>query len=252
MQDESSSDTARHFDSERARRYDEWTRAVIPGYEALHDMAGSLLRLDLGEKARLLVVGAGTGTEVSYLGKSNPSWRFTGVDPSAEMLAVARRRVAEEGLSERVTLHAGLAHELPASESFDAATLILVMHFVPDDGEKLRLLQSISARLKPNAPLVLADLHGDRTSDRFSRFISAWRHRQIVLGTDAERVKEMFRRILYDIHFVPEERIVALLHEAGFDRVQPFYGALLFGGWIARRSLDHAGEAMPEKGRRRA
>ncbi len=198
-------------------------------------MAHSLLWLDLEEQARLLIVGAGTGMELVHLSKSNPRWRFTGVDASADMLAVARQRVMEGTLSERVTLHAGLAHELPASEPYDAATLILVMHFVPD---KLELLQSISTRLKPNAPLILVDLHGDRTSDRFVRFMAAWRLRQIALGMATEEVEEMFRRIPTNIHFVPEGRITALLHEAGFGRIEPFYDALLFGGWVARRSTS--------------
>ncbi len=236
MENKGESGTARRFDSERARKYDGFIRTVIPGYEALHDMAYSLLRLDLEEQARLLIVGAGTGMELVYLGKSNPGWQLTGVDPSADMLAVARQRMMDEGLSERVTLHAGLAHELPTSEPYDAATLLLVMHFLPDDGEKLELLQSISIRLKPGAPFVLADLYGDTGSGRFARFIAAWRHRQMSLGMAPEEVEEMFQRILSDVHFVPEERITALLHESGFDRVESFYGALLFGGWIARRS----------------
>ncbi len=237
MEDKRKSDAARNFDSEGAQNYEHRIRLVVPGYEALHSMANSLLHLDLGEQSRLLIVGAGTGMELVHLGKSNPRWRFTGVDPSADMLAVARQRVMEEGLSERVTLHAGLAHELPASEPYDAATLILVMHFVPDNGEKLELLRSISAQLKPGAPFVLADLHGDRTSDRFVRFIAAWRRRLIALGMATEEVEERFR-VLSDVYFVPEERITALLHEAGFDHVELFYSALLFGGWVARRSVD--------------
>jgi tRNA (cmo5U34)-methyltransferase len=238
MEDKRKSDAAPNFDSERAQKYDQRIRTAVPGYEALHSMARSLLWLDLEEQARLLIVGVGTGMELVHLGKNNLRWRFTGVDPSADMLAVARQRVTEGNISERVTLHAGLAHDLPALEPYDAATLILVMHFVPDNGEKLELLQSISTRLKPNGPFILVDLHGDRTSDRFARFIAAWRLRQIALGMSTEEVEEMFQRILTETHFVPEQRITALLHEAGFNRVEPFYGALLYGGWVARRSTS--------------
>lgn len=153
MEDKSKSDAKHRFDSEGAQIYEHRIPMVVPGYEALHSMAYSLLQLDLEEQARLLIVGAGTGMEIVHLGEDNPGWRFTGVDPSADMVAVARRRVMESGLSGRVELHASFAQELPASESYDAATLILVMHFIPDDGEKLELLRSISARLAPGAPL---------------------------------------------------------------------------------------------------
>lgn len=238
MEDKGKSDAGHRFDSEGAQIYDHRIRTVVPGYEALHRMAYSLLQLDLGEQARLLIVGAGTGMEIMHLAEDNPGWRFTGVDPSADMVAIARRRVTNSGLSERVELHTGFAHELPTSEPYDAATLLLVMHFVPDDGGKLELLRSISARLKPGAPFVLADAHGDRTSDRFARFMAAFKRLQIALGKTTEEVEEMFQRFPSDVHFATEERTMALLHEAGFEHVEPFYGAMLFGGWIARRSVD--------------
>lgn len=56
MEDERKSDAARNFDSERAQKYDQWIRTAVPGYEALHSMAHSLLRLDLEKQARLLIV----------------------------------------------------------------------------------------------------------------------------------------------------------------------------------------------------
>lgn len=154
------------------------------------------------------------------------------------MTAVASRRVAESGLAHRADLRVGYVHDLPASQPHDAATAILVMHFLPDDGQKHEFLQSISARLRPGTPLVLADLHGDITSDQFARFIAAWRLRQRAAGMEEKYVEEMFREMMQAVHFVPEERIVALMREAGFEGVERFYNALLFGGWIARRSAD--------------
>jgi tRNA (cmo5U34)-methyltransferase len=235
-EDQRDLDGARCFDSERAQNYDCQIRIVVPGYEALHSTACSLLQRKLKEQARLLIVGAGTGKEIIQLGNSNPGWQFTGVDPSPDMITIARRRVIERDLSGRAKLHACLAHDLPVSEPYDAATLMLAMHFVPDDGEKLRLLHSISSRLKPGAPFILADLHGDRMSERFARFIGAWRCRQIALGMTAEEVEGLFQNILSEIQFIPEKRIMALMREAGFEHIEPFYGALLLGGWVARRN----------------
>jgi tRNA (cmo5U34)-methyltransferase len=230
--------TDRLFGGEQVQNYDRGIRKMVPGYEALHSMARSLLRLDLEDRASLLIVGAGTGTEILGLGEGNPGWRFTGVDPSSDMLAIARKRVAERGFQNRVELHTGFVYELPASPPHDAATAILVMHFLPDDGQKLDFLRSISARLKPGAPLILADLHGDETSARFAHFIATWRERQLALGMAREDVDEAFRTMSSHVHSVPEGRIVALMHEAGLHSVERFYNALLFGGWIARGSAD--------------
>jgi len=229
----------RPFSGEQVQDYDSGIRRMIPGYEALHGMARSLLRIELEGRASLLIAGAGTGTEILGLGEGNPGWRFTGADPSSDMLAIARERVAERGFQNRVELHTGFVHELPASPPHDAATAILVMHFLPDDGQKLDFLRSISARLKLGAPLILADLHGDETSARFVHFVAAWRERQLALGMSEEDAEQYFEKDLASfVHFVPEERIVALMHEAGLHGVERFYNALLFGGWMARRSAD--------------
>jgi hypothetical protein len=49
-------------------------------------------------------------------------------------------------------------------------------------------------------------------------------------------VEEAFGHILSGVRFVPEERIAALLREAGFGEPERFFGALLLGGWVARKA----------------
>ncbi len=226
------------FDEERAGRYDRWIRKTIPGYEALHDMAMFFIQAGIEEaleNPRILIAGSGTGMELSYFAEKNPEWTFTGADPSPEMTAIAKSRLEERGLSERAKLHTGFVRDLPEPEPYDAATLILVMHFLPDDGEKLALLESISARMKPGSPFVLADLHADKNSSKFSSFIETWKARQNTTGITKEDLEKMFDDLHENIHFVPEERILELLGEAGFTEIERFYNAMLFGGWVARK-----------------
>lgn len=223
------------FDSERAKKYDRDTRVIIPGYEALHSMAYALLGVDLGSSANVLIVGSGTGEEILNLSKLNPQWQFTGVDPSADMMAVAQTRITEQGLSSQAQLHLGTTDELPEAQLYDAATLILVMHFVPDDGSKLALLQSIAKRLKKGAIFILADLHGDKNSKQFHHFMAAWKLREIMAGLSSqEEIEKGFQRRMNSIQFIPEARLIELLHTAGFIEVERFYGAYLFGGWVAK------------------
>lgn len=93
LEHESKLDSARCFDGERAKNYDCQIPILLPGYKALHSTACSLLQLDLEERAHLLIVGAGTGTEIMQLGESNLGWSFTGVDPSPDMVAIAQQRI---------------------------------------------------------------------------------------------------------------------------------------------------------------
>ena len=225
--------SVKHFTDKRAQVYDDLIRQVVPGYDVLHKMTGLLLQAELPEEARLLVVGSGTASEIKLLADASPQWRFTGVEPAAGMNAVARQRLSDAGLDERAHLVDGYVTDLAEETNFDAAVMLLVMHFVQDDGSKENLLKGIAKRLKPGAPLILADLHADVEGPRFKRFLDHWRDWQLSSGMPPEQVEKGFQTLIKDVAFVPEERILSLLHEAGFKTVEPFYGAYLFGAWIA-------------------
>jgi len=225
--------SAKHFTDKRAQVYDNLIRQVVPGYDVLHKMSGLLLKSELSEDARLLVVGSGTASEIRHLAGQAPGWTFTGVEPAAGMNAVARERLADANLEDRAHLVDGYVSDLAEETDFDAALMLLVMHFVDDDGGKENLLKGIAKRLKPGAPLILADLHADVEGARFTRFLDHWRNWQLSSGMPKEQVEKGFQTLIKDVAFVPEERILELLHDAGFKTVEPFYGAYLFGAWIA-------------------
>ncbi|MEL6442047.1 MAG: methyltransferase [Cyanobacteria bacterium J06621_8] len=225
------------FDRERAEQYDLNIRKAIPGYESLHGMAHSLLKTSLGETANLLIVGSGTGRELIEYAQQNPHWNLTGVDPSGSMMAIAKTELESKGFAEKVKLYTGYLKTLPTTEPMDAATLILVMHFLPDDGAKLELLKSIAQRLQVGAKLILADLHGDRSAPYFNQFIAAWRSyyfSQLDEESKAKAAVKFQASIDNSIHFVTEARIIQLLETAGFSNAHKFYNAFLFGGWIAQ------------------
>ena len=227
-------DTTQHFDEDKARAYDRVIRQVVPGYETLHHMIKVLLTRYVTEtNANFLSVGCGTGVELTQLGQDFPNWTFTGVEPAPAMAEVARANVTLQHLNERCQVVEGYVEDLPIDEVFDGASLILVMHFVPDDGTKEALLRSIFDRLKPGAPLVVADLFGEPSSDRLSRFMEVWADWQRFNGMPDHIVERGFEHVVRDIQFVPEDRILELLETTGFENVERFYGALLFGGWIA-------------------
>ncbi|GGF58806.1 hypothetical protein GCM10011332_10480 [Terasakiella brassicae] len=227
-------DTTQHFDDQKAEAYDRVIRQVVPGYDVLHEMIKVLLkRYVLGTNSSLLSVGCGTGVELMTLGQEFPNWSITGVEPAQAMAAVAQANLEIQQLSDRCEIINGYVEDLNSEVRFDAATLILVMHFVPDDGSKEALLRSIAARLNPGAPLILADLHAEVEGVRFKRFLDVWRDWQLHQGMPEHIVDRGFEHVVRDIQFIGEDRIMELLHAAGFKTVEPFYGAFLFGGWIA-------------------
>ena len=229
-------DPAGHFDRERAGGYDRRVPHLIPGYDAIHDLSASLLGSCIPSDARILVAGAGTGNEAVLLASDNPGWKITGFDPAPEMIKIAKSKVEKEGLAGRVSFVEGFARSVDEKPLFDAATSILVMHFLPDDGSKDEFISEISKRLKPEAKFVLADLEGDTSSDHFKMLVSGWKMRLLSVAAEAGKIEETFENIMKNVNFSPEGRIREILGDAGFETVGKFCQSYLAGCYIAVKS----------------
>jgi tRNA (cmo5U34)-methyltransferase len=146
------------FGSDRAPHYDAQASMNLAGAPAVYELGATALatRLDGQESASLLHVGVGTAAELLAFKRFNvPGWHFTGVEPSAPMLAVARERLTAEGLLSRTHLHEGELSTLPPGPPFDGAQVMGVLHHIEGDEGRLGLLREVVQRLKPGAPLVL-------------------------------------------------------------------------------------------------
>jgi tRNA (cmo5U34)-methyltransferase len=216
-----------------AAGYDQRIRNTFPFYESIHPAMNAMLRGLVRPDSELLVVGAGTGAEIIELGKTNPDWRFMGVDPAETMLDVAKEKIEAAGLTKRASFFKGYVDELPADTFYDAATLGMVLHFVADDGGKLKVLRAIASHLKPGSSLILMDVYGDLTTPDSQLLLQAWRHQQNLAGLTWEQVENGMKERMQGIHFVSGNRIEQLLAEAGFHRVQRFFQVFMLGGWIA-------------------
>ena len=148
--------------------YDLAAQRVNPGYGLALELVTALLRAHSPADTEILVVGAGGGMEVQTFGAAEPGWRLTGVDPSADMLALARAKAAA-GLDERARLVQGTLDDLAPAARFDAATAMFVLMHLPDDGAKLHLLRGVARRFKLGAPLLLID----SLRDHRERFLPA-------------------------------------------------------------------------------
>jgi tRNA (cmo5U34)-methyltransferase len=228
-------DPQTYFDQAVADRYDQGIRLSCPGYDALHQMIAPWLALLPGD-CSFLSAGAGTGAEIVALARRFPSWRFVGVDVSADMLQACRRRIAEADIRNAVTLFNGRVEDYRAPAPFDAASSVFVAHFIKGRERKLAYLRAIAANLKPAGVFVLADLFGDQRSPDFMKLLRAWLISYMSQGISAENLAQDIAHILKNIAFMPEGDLPGLLLEAGFVDPLRFYQAYLFGGWVAAKA----------------
>jgi tRNA (cmo5U34)-methyltransferase len=221
------------FNAADSKTYDDRIIRMVPGYDVMHKLTQVCLAQELAGDARLLMVGAGTGAEIIECGEKHSRWVFTAVEPSRDMLGIARSKITAKGLEDRVRWHEGPLYTLEEQEPFDAATCLLVLHFVPDN-KKADLLESISNRLKPGALLLLSSFTGDPETTRTKKMFDLCQAWAIDQGAPPDEVMKNISLDRKDVFFVPEERIKNLFRETGYIDVQRLYQGLACTLWTAR------------------
>ncbi|MEM7017272.1 MAG: class I SAM-dependent methyltransferase [Pseudomonadota bacterium] len=220
-----------NFAQNAAITYDARIINLVPGYTAQQETSAAILGTLLPGKASILVVGAGTGTELIQFAQTNPNWQFVAIDPAAEMLALAQQRVIQANLDERIELQTCALSAYQPGQQHDAAISLLVTHFLPDNGEKAQFFCDISRCLAPNAPF-LASEYSTWSSPLAMQAYQQWSKN---LGKSDEEIELMTKRISGSFHPVDIKRRLQLLDDAGFDQAQIFFQALDFHAYLAQK-----------------
>ena len=218
------------FENERALNYDQFIYAAVTNYQYVLNLIPAILaEWQISNDNSLLVAGCGTGNEILSLKEAKYPGHITGVDPSPEMISQAKEKLKSYA---DLTLEQATVGQLNAENKFGAATLLLVLHFIPDNGDKLSLLKEIAARLNPNAPFLILDIFG--TKAEMQARLKVFKH-TLPKEFKKEEVDEWLIHIEQKINYIPETRLIELLSEAGFEMPTRFHQATIYGGWITRK-----------------
>jgi 2-polyprenyl-3-methyl-5-hydroxy-6-metoxy-1,4-benzoquinol methylase len=98
------------------------------------------------QDVRILDAGCGTGVGTEYLVHLNPQAQVTGIDLSAEALAVARERCRRSGANRVEFHHLSLYDAAQLPGEFDLINSVGVLHHLPDP---IWGIQSLAAKLAP-------------------------------------------------------------------------------------------------------
>lgn len=215
------------FENERATGYNQFVETWIPNYHYFLDRLPKLL----GEtKSKdLLVVGCGTGNEIERFIQAPKQWEITGIDPSPEMVKQASEKFQDY---DKITLIEGIVSDLDIKKKYGAATLLLVLHFLDDNGNKLNLLKDIAQRLVSGATFVMLDITGDKEQIKQNLKIL-----KLLLpdGLDEEQILYRLNRIESELFPVSEQRLSELCEEAGFEPPLRFFQSSVYMGWLTKK-----------------
>jgi tRNA (cmo5U34)-methyltransferase len=216
--------------------YDLVVQQLIPGYASLARLAVALLAaspLASQPGAAVLVAGCGTGAELVEARAQRPDWQLTAIDPSAEMLQAARRRLEAPADAQPISWQQTTVEELQAPAGFAGATSVLVLQSLPDDGAKLAFLTALARSLQPGGQLVLVDLMAPERSPLQQQVQQAWLGFQRASGLQAEAAD--LTPHLQGLHPIGEARLTALVNAAGFSDPARVFQALNVEGFLLQR-----------------
>ena len=210
-----------------APRYDAFTRLFSFGMDATWkvDLVASVVAR-AAQARRALDLACGTGDIGFALAAQLPLLDVTGVDPSAEMLRIARTRVADAD-QVRIAFEPGEMASLPAdTASVDVITAGYGFRNVPELDAAVRECARV---LRPGGVLGSLDFFVPRNALWRALFLGYLRVSGDVVGWWWHRTPAIYGYIARSIAaFVTVEEFTAVLQRHGFQVVET--RRMLFGG----------------------
>lgn len=202
------------------------------GEHLARDKGLELLDVQPGE--RVLEVGYGTGHSLICLAQAvGDNGHVDGVDISAGMCQVARKRVAQNGLESRVTLKVAETPPLPYEDGqFDVVCMSFTLELFPLDTIPV-LLKEIGRVLRNGGRLGVVSMATTTSGERDSllELTYKWMHRHFPHIVDCQPIPaedmlteagfELSRSQRISLFTMPVAIAVGTYHESTFAAVQP-------------------------------
>lgn len=185
------------WDEERAQKHGRWVK--IGSRVVYAPFAREIVKraAPLERGSTIVDLGTGSGFLSIELNKLLPQAKIIGVDPSSEMLKMARKNTHEAGVSNYET-RLGRAEEIPIES--DSVDLVVTQSSFHEWEDVQMGLSEIFRVLKPGGSLMLKD---------FNRgWLSPWKRKLLGFFHHLEMFKFTF------------EEAADLLREAGFDEIK--------------------------------
>lgn len=154
---------------------------TLGGSSRLRNLTIQSSLMKSGEK--VLDVGCGTGgVTIPARARVGEAGAASGIDPSPEMISVARKKARKAGLD--IDFRVGVIESLPYPDAtFDVVTSSLMMHHLPYDVQ-VKGVAEIYRVLKPGGRLLIADAMTPKNVLAKLLFASLSRHHGVKFGVE--------------------------------------------------------------------
>ncbi len=224
---------------QQAAHYDEQWNKTAPIRDGLLFLLEAVFA-NLPADAHILSIGTGTGEELAYLARRFPSWRFTAVEPSGEMLNVCRAKATREGFITRCEFHEGYLDSLVTDTKFAGAICLLVSQFILDPTARSAFFQQIADKLQPDGILASSDLSAEIGTDHFEALLRLWQRVVAPANISSEGLARMRAAYSKDVAVIAPAAVADIIAAAGFEPPVVFYQAGLIHAWMTRIATNAA------------
>lgn len=214
--------------SQSASEYDANVHKTIPRYHLFHEETLDLVKTVFVKPQTWLDTGCGTGTLIAKAIEHFGQLRFTAADPSEGMLRVAAEKLANYP----ITYILSGTEDLPAADSYDVITAIMVHHYLSEQG-RVKAVQNCFERLNHGGIFITFETIKLRTEVGTQLGLARWRRAQLVNGKDPLNVDRHISRYGSELRPISIEAHLQLLRETGFPTAEVFWVSGMQAGFYA-------------------
>lgn len=221
------------FNDRVAEVFDDMLDRSVPSYRTVIDGMAQILACHLQHGATIYDLGCSTGTTLLELARRLPEMdlRYIGIDNAPAMLGKARRKSAMFTKSECLHFREDDITSCPLPEAAAILCNYTLQFLRPLTRQTF--VNRVFAALPPGGIFLLSEkiiAHASRLNRDFIEIYHDFKKKQGYSELEIATKREALENIL--IPFSLEENI-ALLREAGFDEIEPFFTWFNFSSIVA-------------------
>ena len=197
--------------------YDKQRRQLLPCFDDYYNLPLTVLDF-MGEAPKILDIGSGTGLFSSIVLKKYPNAKFTLIDLSDKMLALAKERF-KGNTNVQFIVDDYTKHNF--TEKFDIIISALSIHHLSAT-DKENLYQKCYDILNEDGVFINADQVLSPSSEIESTFSNLWRESVEQSGLPQEEIQKAYERVSFDNPSTLADQLL-WLNKAGFKNADCLY-----------------------------